>query len=278
MTNMRSFMFIALSLLCFAGNSIICRLALRSGAIDPSTFTSVRLFSGAIVLTLIVAFREGIKINAGKWTSALALFVYAAGFSWAYMDLTAATGALILFGSVQLSMILFGQVRGEKMRPLGWIGFIFAIIGLILLFLPGLSRPPLLNALLMIAAGIAWGIYSIMGKQSTNPILTTAGNFVKTIPFILLLSLVSYSKVSFTNYGIILAFLSGAVTSGIGYAIWYSVLPGLTVTNASILQLSVPILGAIGGIVLLSEEVSVRLVASTILVLSGIWLVIKKKN
>lgn len=269
---------VVLSLLCFAGNSIICRLALRSGAIDPSTFTSVRLFSGAIVLTLIVAFRNGIKMNAGKWISALALFVYAAGFSWAYMELTAATGALILFGSVQISMIMFGQMRGEKMHPLGWIGLTLAIIGLIVLFLPGLTRPPLLNALLMITAGIAWGVYSIMGKRSTNPILTTAGNFVKTVPFILILSFVTYSKVSFTNYGIILACLSGAVTSGLGYAIWYSVLPSLTVTNASILQLSVPILGAIGGIVLLSEEVSVRLIVSTVLVLSGIWLVIKKKN
>lgn len=275
--NLKICILIVLSLLCFAGNSIICRMALRSGSIDPGTFTSIRLLSGAIVLALIVVLRNGFKLNSGKWSAALALFIYAAGFSWAYVDLSAATGALLLFGSVQISMIVAGQIRGEKMRPLGWIGFSVALIGLIILFLPGLSQPPLLNALLMIAAGIAWGIYTIKGKQSTTPILTTSGNFLKTIPFALGLSLLTYSKISFTGYGVFLACFSGAVTSGLGYAIWYSVLPGLSVTLASVLQLSVPILGALGGVILLNEEPSARLLVCTLFVLSGIWGVIKGK-
>lgn len=272
---MKIFLFTGFALTAFAFNSILCRLALGGGEIDAASFTFVRLASGAFVLTLILALSGKSKqITRGNWLSAFCLFAYAICFSFAYLRLTTATGALILFGFVQITMILSALFSGERPRLLEWIGLIVAFGGLVYLVFPGLSAPPLFSSSLMAIAGIAWGFYTLRGKTSANPLADTAGNFIRAVPFVFLISLFFLSNIRLTNYGILLAVLSGTIASGIGYAVWYAVLKYHTSTRAAVLQLSVPVLAAIGGVILSAEIVSFHLFLSGILILGGIFLTI----
>jgi drug/metabolite transporter (DMT)-like permease len=260
-------------MIAFAGNSLLCRIALKGTAIDPATFTTIRIVSGAVVLALITQWAGRPAARAGNWGSALALFAYAAAFSYAYVSLTAGTGALLLFGAVQATMIGWGAWKGERLglRQLG--GLALALAGLVGLVLPGLSAPPLSGSLLMLGAGVAWGVYSLRGKGAGDPTQVTAGNFLRTVPLALLLSLLALSQAHWDAAGVACAVASGAIASGMGYAIWYSVLPVLRATNAAIVQLSVPVIAAFGGIVFLSESLSARLVLASIAVLGGIAIV-----
>lgn len=267
-----------LALIAFAGNSLLCRIALVHTNIDAASFTTIRLLSGALVLWVLVMLRDrGRRVGIagkGNWLSALALFVYAAGFSFAYIQLNTGMGALILFGAVQTSMIAFGLWRGERFTTAQWLGLLMAFSGLIGLLLPGLSAPPLTGAMLMIVAGIAWGVYSLRGKGAGDPLQITAGNFSRTVPMALLLSLMLLSRASLDSAGVYYALLSGALTSGVGYAIWYSALPLLKATTAATVQLSVPLLAALGGVVLLQEPLTLRLLLAALAILGGIALVV----
>ena len=276
----------SLAMLAFAGNSLLCRLALKQTHIDAISFTSVRLVSAAIMLWLVLRINHRPNKIGGNWRSALALFAYAAGFSLAYINLSAATGSLLLFGAVQASMISYGLWRGEQFRPVQLLGFILALIGLIGLVLPGLAAPPLLSSLLMLGAGVAWGIYSLRGKSAGNtsnpserdPTLITAGNFLRTVPITLALSLFTLNTTSFDPAGLGYAILSGAITSGIGYVIWYKALPMLKANSAATVQLSVPVIAALGGILFLGELLTLRIVLASLAILLGIALVIRHKK
>ena len=267
-----------LAMLAFAGNSLLCRAAFTSSSIDAASFTSIRIAAGALTLGLIVRMRGSSHAPAGSWPSALALFAYAAAFSFAYLSLSAATGALLLFGAVQATMIGFGVWRGERLRPWQALGLVCALGGLIGLLLPGLSAPPLQGAVLMLAAGIAWGVYSLRGKGSGDPLRVTAGNFLRAVVFAVALSIATIPWASLDAAGVGYAIASGAVTSGIGYAIWYTALPGLKATSAATVQLSVPVIAAVGGIALLGEAPTLRLVLASLAILGGIALVIVEKQ
>jgi drug/metabolite transporter (DMT)-like permease len=271
---LRTLALTALALLAFAGNSLLCRAALRHTPIDPATFTSVRLLSGAAALWLVVRLRAGVRRPGGSWTSALALFAYAIAFSFAYVDLAAGTGALILFGAVQATMILAGLARGEHLNARQGAGLAVAVLGLLALLLPGLSAPPLAGALLMIAAGVAWGVYSLRGRGAGDALAATAGNFLRATPLALIVSLALLSAARADATGIGYAVASGALTSGVGYAVWYAALRGLTATSAATVQLSVPVIAAIGGVLLLGEPITLRLLGASIAVLGGIALVV----
>jgi drug/metabolite transporter (DMT)-like permease len=264
----------ALALLAFAANSLLCRAALAQTNIDPASFTTIRLLSGALVLWLIVLMRTGARSGGGNWLSASALFAYAAGFSFAYVQLPAATGALILFGAVQITMIGHGIWSGERLGKAQTAGLLLACVGLLALLLPGLTAPPLVSAVLMLGAGIAWGIYSLRGRNAGDPLQVTAGNFLRATPIALVLSLLLSGNAAMDSSGIYYAVLSGALASGAGYAIWYAVLPALKSTSAASLQLSVPVLAALGGIAFLGEAMSVRLILSSAAVIGGIGLVV----
>jgi drug/metabolite transporter (DMT)-like permease len=266
-----------LAMMAFAGNSLLCRLALKHTSIDAATFTTIRLVSGAVTLWLIVRIRRGASTGAGNWPSALALFAYAAGFSFAYISLSAATGALLLFGAVQATMIGYGIYAGERLTRLQWLGLMLALGGLIGLLLPGLSAPPLSGSLLMLGAGIAWGVYSLRGKGAGDPTRVTAGNFLRAVPIAAALSLLLWSGRSLESSGFWYAVASGALTSGIGYAIWYTALPALKATHAATVQLSVPVIAALGGILFLGEPVNLRLVLASVAILGGIALTIVEK-
>ncbi|HVE56477.1 MAG TPA: DMT family transporter [Pyrinomonadaceae bacterium] len=268
------------ALVCFAFNSILCRLALKSDEIDAPSFTLIRLVSGALVLFMIFSFfgKKDAPKGAGNWLSAFFLFAYAVCFSFAYLGLTAGTGALILFGAVQLTMIIFALVKGERPRILEWLGLFFAFGGLVYLVFPGLSAPPLLNSILMALAGIAWGFYSLRGRASTNPLADTAGNFLRSVPFVVLIALPFLTQIHLSSKGILLAILSGAIASGIGYSVWYAALRFHTATRAAVLQLAVPAITAVGGVAFLSETVSMRLILASLLILGGIGLVIWEKK
>ena len=278
MSPLRLFMLTTLAMLAFAGNSLLCRLALKHTGIDASSFTIIRLISGALALWLLVRLRPGTADGRGSWASALALFVYAAGFSFAYVSLPAATGALLLFGAVQATMIGVGLWRGERLRGGQLIGLMLALAGLVGLLLPGLSAPPLLGALLMLGAGVAWGVYSLRGKGAGDPTRVTAGNFARTLPLAAVLGLLSLSHITLDGAGMAYAVASGALSSGMGYAIWYTALPGLKATQAATIQLSVPVIAAIGGIVLLGEPLTLRLLLATLAILGGIALVIHRAS
>jgi drug/metabolite transporter (DMT)-like permease len=264
------------AMLAFAANSVLCRLALGSGAIDAASFTAIRLGSGALVLVLLAQGRrrEIIFGQRGSWRSAATLFLYAAAFSFAYRNLSAGTGALILFASVQLTMLFFAIFSGERPGAAEWFGLVLAFSGLVYLVLPGLTAPPGLNAGLMAVAGVAWGVYSLRGRGASDALGVTAGNFLRAVPFALIVALVTIGDGHATPRGEILAMLSGAITSGIGYAIWYAALRGLTSTRAALVQLSVPVIAALGGIVILQEKITPRLVIASLLVLSGIALAV----
>ena len=267
-----------LAMIAFASNSLLCRLALKETAIDAASFTFMRILSGAIALWLIAKMRKTAATAAGNWSSALALFVYAAAFSFAYVSLSAGSGALLLFGAVQATMILWGLHNGERLGARQWIGLVIALTGLVVLVFPGLSAPPIGGALLMIAAGIAWGIYSLRGQGAANPLHVTAGNFQRAVVFALLLSLVLLRWLRVDYTGARYAILSGAIASGVGYVIWYSALPGLKATAAATVQLSVPVLAAVGGILFLRESLTLRLLLASIAVLGGIALVLMEKR
>ena len=267
----------SLAMLAFAGNSLLCRLALKNTEIDAASFTTVRLLSAALTLFLVLRFTKKAVGLSGSWPSAVALFIYAAGFSFAYINLTAATGALLLFSYVQISMIGYGIWKGEVLRPLQMLGLALALAGLLGLVAPGLAAPPLLNAVLMIGAGVAWGIYSLRGRGAGDPTAVTAGNFLRTVPITIVLSALAFKNISLDAAGFAYALASGALTSGLGYAIWYRALPGLKATEAAIVQLSVPVIAALGGIILLGENLSLRLILASIAILSGIALVVYRK-
>jgi drug/metabolite transporter (DMT)-like permease len=265
-------------MLAFAANSIICRAAFNHSTIDAANFTSIRLISGALMLFLLARSRHKPHTAKGNWMSAFILFVYAAGFSFAYVKLSAATGALLLFGAVQATMIGYGVWRGERLNKLQVTGVAVAFCGLIILLLPGFSSPPLFGAVMMVFAGSAWGVYSLRAKDMGDPIWVTAGNFSRSIPFSVILSLIMIKSSSLDNAGLWYAATSGALTSGVGYVIWYAALPALKATTAATVQLSVPVLTALGGVVFLSETVTLRLAVASITILGGIALVILDKN
>ena len=252
-------------MVAFASNSLLCRAALKQTRLDAASFTFVRIFSGAVALCIIVEARKrftghrhdstkGQKtpqtawIKAGNWTSAFALFVYAAFFSLAYNTLSAGTGALLLFGAVQATMILWGVRKGEQLDAVQIAGLVVAMAGLIVLLLPGLSAPPLIGSVVMLAAGVAWGVYSLRGAIASDAVAATAGNFLRAIPFAILTSFIAIGWTNLDSLGLIYAVTSGTVTSGLGYVIWYAALPGLKATSAATVQLSVPVLAATGGI------------------------------
>ncbi len=262
------------ALIAFAGNSLLARLALTRTQIDPASFTTIRLLSGALVLLVLVLARRGEHPLRGSWPSALALFVYAAGFSFAYVTLSAGTGALLLFGAVQATMISVGVLRGERLTVVQGTGLLIAYAGLVGLVLPGVSAPPIVSAGLMIAAGIAWGVYSLRGKTSGDPIAATAGNFLRAAPLAVALSLGAQSSRSIDLSGAAYAIASGALASGAGYVIWYTALRSLTATMAATVQLSVPVLAAIGGVVLLREPLTVRLTLAAMAILGGVAMVV----
>jgi drug/metabolite transporter (DMT)-like permease len=214
----------------------------------------------------------------GNWISALALFLYAAAFSFAYVDVAAGTGALLLFGAVQATMILWGLHRGEQLRAIQIVGLILAVIGLVVLLFPGLSAPPLFGSILMLGAGVAWGVYSMRGKRAKNPATVTAGNFARAVPFAAIVSIMFFPRLHFDLAGVTYAIISGALTSGLGYVIWYSALPGLKAASAATVQLSVPVLAATGGILLLGEPLTLRYVLASVAVLGGIALVLLEKT
>ena len=275
MIRLRPLLLTSIAMIAFAGNSLLCRAALRDTGIDAASFTSVRLVAGALMLWLILALRGNRPLAAGSWPSALALFGYAAAFSFAYGGLSAAMGALLLFGAVQATMIGIGIWRGNRPGAIQWAGFVVAFAGLIGLLLPGLSAPPVASALLMIVAGIAWGVYSLRAKGAGEPTAVTTGNFIRSVPLALALSLVMLSQVQVDAPGLIYAVASGAVTSGMGYAIWYMALPLLQATSAATVQLSVPVIAAVGGVLLLGEPLTLRLVVAGVAILGGIAIVIR---
>lgn len=293
-------------MIAFASNSLLCRLALKQTTIDAASFTFVRVLSGTVALWVILQIRRKFRVDrtpsalverspdsslvtrhsslrSGNWASGLALFAYAAGFSFAYVDLSAGTGALLLFGAVQATMIFWGFLKGERLDRIQIVGVVVAIMGLIVLVFPGLSAPPIGGSILMLGAGVAWGVYSLRGKAARDPIGVTAGNFLRAVPFAVLTSLFMIPRVHLHSLGICYALLSGALTSGLGYVIWYTVLSDsmpdrLGPTSAATVQLSVPVLAATGGILLLGEPITFRYVLASIAVLGGIALVVLEKK
>lgn len=272
-----TFFLTILAMIAFAGNSLLCRLALKQTGIDPASFTSLRILSGALALRLIINLRAGPRSTAGSWPSALALFAYAAGFSYAYVSLPAATGALLLFGAVQATMIGYGLWSGERLALQQSAGLVCALGGLAVLLLPGLSAPPLAGSLLMLGAGVAWGVYSLRGKGAGDPAGVTAGNFLCAVPMAAALSAVTVRGGSLDSFGFWYAIVSGALASGCGYVLWYMALKGLKATSAAIVQLSVPVIAAGGGIVLLGEAITLRLLIASTAILGGIALVIVER-
>jgi drug/metabolite transporter (DMT)-like permease len=270
-----------LALVAFASNSILTRLALGAGAMDAATFTTLRLLAGACVLAAIVRAQGGPSPvgRAGRrgLIGPVALFAYAAPFTFAYVRIGAATGALVLFGAVQITMVGWGIATGERPRVRSWVGIAAAAAGLAWLMLPSLRRPDPIGSALMVVAGCAWGVYSIAGKKATNALAANARSFVWAVPLALLLNLAAASSVAISARGLLLAAISGGVTSGLGYAVWYRALRGLTATQAGIVQLSVPVIAAAGAVVFLHESVSPRLAISGAAVIGGLTLVLSDR-
>jgi len=275
----RAVLLTSVALVAFAANSILCRMALGGARMDPAGFTAVRLGSGAATLWLLLAVRSGgLPRLEGHWASAAALFTYAGAFSLAYVSLDAGTGALILFGAVQLTMLLAGLRAGERPRPAEWLGLGMALAGLVVLVRPGISAPAPVGAALMAAAGIAWGVYSLRGRGSREPLRNTAGNFLMAAPVAVLLVPFGGGAGDWTASGVALAVASGALASGVGYAVWYAALPALTATRAALVQLLVPVLAAAGGVALLSEAIPLRLPVAAALVLGGVALAVTARS
>ncbi len=266
------------AMLAFAANSLLCRLALGPRLIDAASFTSVRLISGAITLSLILLLRHGMKGRPhANWRSVVALFAYMIFFSFAYLSLSAGTGALVLFGAVQLTMFIVALRSGEHFSLLSWAGLAAAILGLVYLVSPGVSAPDPLGAAAMAIAGISWGFYSLLGRGAKDPLAATAGNFIYAVPLTIVVSLGFLNSFHATGRGFALAVASGAIASACGYVIWYAALPGLTATRAATVQLSVPIIAAIGGVLLISEQPTLRLLVASIATLGGVAIVLAQR-
>jgi drug/metabolite transporter (DMT)-like permease len=268
----------AITMVAFAANSVLCRMALKRTSIDPASFTLVRIVAGAVMLWVLTSIAGHKGARAGNWISAAALLGYAAAFSFAYVSLPVGTGALLLFGAVQGTMIVRGFIAGERMNAAQITGFAIAVVGLIVLVLPGISAPPLIGALLMAGAGVCWGVYSLRGRRSSDPLATTAGNFLRAVPFAVVVSLLYLRSTRLDLAGIGFAVLSGALASGVGYAIWYAALRGLTATRAAVVQLSVPVIAALGGVAILGERITLRLAISAVAVLGGIAVFVFEKK
>ena len=274
----RTVVLTAIAMLAFAANSLLCRLALAEGLIDAATFASVRTIAGAIMLGLILLFRGGSRARlATNWRTVAALFIYLVFFSFAYLSLSAGTGALLLFGAVQLTMFVVALREGEKFPVVSSIGFVLALCGLIYLVLPGVTAPEPVGAILMILAGIAWGFYSLLGRNAVDPLQATANNFLFCVPLVLLVSLFFLPDFHSSVNGLILAVVSGAITSGCGYVIWYAALSGLSATRAATVQLSVPVIAAFGGVLLLTEPVTLRLLLASVATLGGVAIVLSQR-
>jgi drug/metabolite transporter (DMT)-like permease len=297
MSGARIFILTLVAMIAFASNSLLCRAALKESGIDPATFTFLRIFSGALALWLVMSVRRMLTVNRaatplvdsfsnsppvarpsslryGNWISTVALFAYAAGFSFAYASLSAGTGALLLFAAVQATMILWALHKDERLNTIQIVGFVIAVTGLVVLVFPGLSAPPLAGSILMLGAGVAWGVYSLRGKGERNPATVTTGNFIRAVPFAAALSVAFIPWTHVNLAGVTYAIISGSLTSGLGYVIWYSALPGLKAASAATVQLSVPVLAATGGILLLGEPITVRYMLASVAVLGGIALVV----
>jgi drug/metabolite transporter (DMT)-like permease len=270
----------AFALVAFAFNSILARLALRGGEADAAGFTVVRLASGAVVLFAIqyLSGRKSPHSNRGSWISALFLFGYAICFSFAYLGITAATGALVLFGAVQLTMLAAAIYKGERPTSLEWAGLLLAVGGLVHLVLPGLASPPAVSSALMAVAGACWGFYTLRGKSSVDPLADTSGNFLRAIPITAIAALPFLTQLHLSGRGVVLAALSGGLASGVGYTVWYAALKFHTASRAAVLQLAVPVIAAFGGVLLLNESATLRLAVSAALILGGIALSIVGKR
>ena len=267
-----------LAILAFAANSLLCRMALGPHLIDAASFASVRMVAGAVTLGLILLSRRGKRSrNVPDWRCPAMLFAYMALFSFAYLSLTAATGALLLFGAVQLTMFLVALRQGESFSMVSWLGLILAFAGLVYLVSPGLAAPDPLGAVLMIFAGVAWGFYSLLGKGTPDPLAATAANFLYAVPLVLAVSIVFSGEFHVSFQGLVLAVASGAVTSGLGYAVWYVALRGLKAMHAATVQLAVPVIAAFGGVIFLSEAVTLRLVLASAATLGGVAIVLVRK-
>ncbi|MCF6195692.1 MAG: DMT family transporter [Emcibacter sp.] len=268
------------ALVAFAGNSVLCRLALGGDSIDAASFSSIRLLSGILMLALILALSrpKGKKRSTGSWSASFMLFLYATTFSFAYVSLDTGIGALILFGAVQITMIMISLIKGTRLHVSEWLGVILAFSGFIYLVMPGLTAPSLTGFLLMATAGIAWGIYTVKGQASQNPVSDTTYNFLRTLPLVLILVMVTFPHARLSNAGILLAVLSGAVTSGIGYAVWYMALRDLSISKAAVVQLCVPIIAAAGGILFAHETIPQRMLLASVMILGGILMVIMRKH
>ena len=265
-----------LALIAFAGNSVLCRLALADGSIDAASFSTVRLVSGAIALLLILqaANRGKRPASYGSWISATMLFLYAVCFSFAYISLDTGIGALILFGMVQATMIAGALWAGDRPGVAEWLGWLLAVSGFVYLVSPGMTAPSPLGSVLMAIAGIGWGIYSLRGRSEPFALAGTTYNFLRSVPLVIVVSALSLNEMHLSTNGVVLAILSGAVTSGVGYAIWYTALRSISSMQAAMVQLSVPVLAAAGGVLFLAESVSMRLIVSSLLILGGIFLAI----
>lgn len=268
------------SLVAFAANSVFCRLALMDGAIDPASFTVVRLASGAAFLLLLLHLRKPALAMGGSWRGGLALFLYAFLFSAAYLQLGAGAGALLLFGAVQITMFGFAGYKGERITTRMLLGMLIAFAGLLVLLLPGAEAPPLTSALLMAASGVAWGVYSLLGKGSPRPLADTAGNFARSLPCLVLLVPVLWvgGGAHVTALGLLYALGSGVLASGAGYAVWYGVVRQVSAQQAATMQLSVPVLAALGGVCLIGEPLSLRLLVACVVVLGGIALALVSRR
>ena len=267
------------AMLAFAANSVLCRLALGGGAIDAASFTSIRIIAGAIILILLTA-RGSIPISwqPPAWQSVVSLFLYMVFFSFAYLTLAAGTGALVLFGAVQLTMFIVAMRQGELFSLTSWFGLALAIAGLIYLVSPGVTAPDPIGAALMTIAGVAWGVYSLLGRGVKNPLQATMSNFIYTLPLAIIITLVFMNDINTSQYGIALAVMSGAIASGCGYTIWYAALPRLTASSAATVQLTVPAIAAIGGVIFLSEDITPRLIVASIATLGGVALVLTQRT
>lgn len=270
-----------LALLAFAANSVLARLALGSGRIDPASFTAIRLTAGALVLWLLLQ-RQAAPAAPGarsaRWIGAALLFLYAAPFSFAYLSLPTGTGALVLFGAVQLTMIGAALRGGERPRPREWIGLLLAMAGLVYLNVPGIGAPEPTGVALMALAGVAWGLYSLRGRTAGPPLRRTAESFIFAMPFGIVLAAIAMSQAHLSAPGVLFAVASGALASGGGYAAWYAVLPSLSATRAGTIQLAVPVVAAVAGTAILGERITLRLVVSGVAILGGVGLAISGRS
>lgn len=278
---MSKILLISLAMLAFAANSVLCRMALGEAVIDAASFTTIRLLSGAITLAVILLFNSSIVERGGVSfdpLSSLMLFLYAIFFSFAYIELSTGTGALILFGVVQITMVIAGVLQGERLKAAAWFGMLMAFSGLVYLMLPGVTAPSITGALFMMLSGFAWGIYSLRGKGVVKPVIATAKNFIGTVPLVLISSAIFWQSIQLSTSGLILAVMSGAIASALGYVLWYTVLPSITPSRAATVQLSVPVIATLGGVLLMDELFTSRLLIAGVAVLGGIVITIMVKN